>query len=222
MTDPVSGGTASDELPGQFPVFPLPGALLLPHLHLPLNIFEPRYLAMVEDALGGSRHIGMIQPNPALPRGPNGPGLHRVGCLGRLVSFAETDDGRFLITLRGITRFHVVEELGMTRGYRRVAGDFTAFAADPGQAEPVAIDRHELFDLLREYFARRGAEINWDALQDMSDTSLVATLAIACPFEPLEKQALLEAPDETERAITLLTLLRFESLAGDRKPGRMS
>ena len=115
-----SRGPTLDHLPDSFPVFPLGGALLLPGGHLPLNIFEPRYLAMIEDSLGDGRYVGMVQPDRRLPNGDNGPGLYRVGCLGRLSSFAETDDGRFLITLTGVIRFTIVEELDMRRGYRRV------------------------------------------------------------------------------------------------------
>src|SRR5579872_261431 len=111
-----------DELPGEFPVFPLPGALLLPRGKLPLNIFEPRYLAMTEDALGAGRMLAMIQPDANLPETANGTALFRVGCLGRLSSFSETDDGRYLITLTGVIRFAIAEEIGMRRGYRRVRG----------------------------------------------------------------------------------------------------
>ena len=119
-----------EDLPGEFPVFPLPGALLLPRGKLPLNIFEPRYLAMTEDALGQGRMFGMIQPDPTLPETETGPGLFRVGCLGRLSSFSETDDGRYLITLTGVIRFAVAAEMTMRRGYRRVRGDFTPYRAD--------------------------------------------------------------------------------------------
>src|SRR3954463_10132446 len=114
-----------EDLPGEFPVFPLPGALLLPRGKLPLNIFEPRYLAMTEDALGLGRMFGMIQPDPILPETDAGPGLFRVGCLGRLSSFSETDDGRYLITLTGVIRFAIAAEIAMHRGYRRLRGNFT-------------------------------------------------------------------------------------------------
>ena len=119
-----------EDLPGEFPVFPLPGALLLPRGKLPLNIFEPRYLAMTEDALGQGRMFGMIQPDPILPETDTGPGLFRVGCLGRLSSFSETDDGRYLITLTGVIRFAIAAEVAMRRGYRRVRGDCTPYLAD--------------------------------------------------------------------------------------------
>src|ERR1700733_13682775 len=119
-----------DDLPTEFPVFPLAGALLLPRGRLPLNIFERRYLAMVEDSLGAGRMFGMIQPDPLRPEGETGPGLYRVGCLGRLSSFSETDDGRYLITLTGLIRFVVAAEVAMGRGYRRVRGDFSPYPAD--------------------------------------------------------------------------------------------
>ena len=118
------------ELPEAFPIFPLPGALLLPRSKLPLNIFEPRYLAMVEDALGAGRMIAMIQPDASAPVTTKGPGLFRVGCLGRLTSFSETEDGRYQITLAGVTRFRVAEELESIRGYRRVRGDYAPFVRD--------------------------------------------------------------------------------------------
>ena len=215
MTGPAEAGSAARELPNEFPIFPLTGALLLPRGRLPLNIFEPRYLAMTEDAMSAGRFIGMIQPNPALPRGPTGPGLHHVGCLGRIVSFAETDDGRYLITLAGVCRFRVAEELPLLRGYRRVAADFTGFEADIAVTEPEpALDRTILFGLLRAYFDKQGAEVHWQALETMADTVLVATLSMACPFEPMEKQALLEAEDVAARLGILSALLQFDTVGG--------
>ena len=144
---------AFEDLPPEIPVFPLPGALLLPRARLPLNIFEPRYLAMTQDALAAGRMFGMIQPEPGAPRGPTGPGLYRVGCLGRLSSFAETEDGRFLITLTGVIRFRVAEELPMRRGYRRVRADYAPYRADLDLAqEPPPLDRARLVGALRAFF----------------------------------------------------------------------
>ncbi len=201
-----------DDLPAHFPVFPLDGALLLPRGKLPLNIFEPRYLAMVEDALGDGRMFGMIQPDPQRAAGPGGPGLYRIGCLGRLSSFSETDDGRYLITLSGMIRFAVAEEIEMRRGYRRVRGDFSGFAADlAAPAGMAGFDRGALMTALRGYFLRRGFDANWEAIGKMPDPSLVVTLAMVCPFDPAEKQALLEAPDDAERARTLRTLLEIDT-----------
>jgi uncharacterized protein len=201
--------TRLQDLPGEFAVFPLPGVLLLPRGRLPLNIFEPRYVAMTEDALANGRMFAMIQPDPALPETPNGPALYRVGCLGRVTSFSETDDGRLLITLTGIARFAIASEVDMRRGYRRVIGDFSRYHADLNDPEEPGIGRDSLLEALRDYFARRKVEPNWDAINRLPDDSLVVTLAIVCPFEPIEKQALLEAPSEAERAETLLALLRM-------------
>jgi len=201
-----------DDLPVEFPVFPLTGALLLPGGKLPLNVFEPRYLAMVEDALGAGRVLGMIQLDPQKPAGPSGPGLYRIGCLGRLSSFSETDDGRYLMTLSGLVRFVVVEEGAMRRGYRRVRGDFSAFAADlDASPEMAGFCRAGLLAALRSYFLRRGFDANWEAIGTMPDDELVVTLAMVCPFDPAEKQALLEAGDARERARTLRTLLEIDT-----------
>lgn len=202
----------SAALPAELPVFPLDGALLLPRGKLPLNIFEPRYLAMVEDAMAAGRHFGMIQRDPQRPDGAGGPALYRTGCLGRIVSFSETDDGRYMITLLGISRFAVAEEVAMRRGYRRVRADYAAFAADATAAEALAgFDRKAVLGHLRGYFMRRGFDANWEAIGKMDDGALVLTLAMVCPFNPAEKQALLEAPDEAARAQTLCTLLEIDS-----------
>ena len=204
-----------EELPAEIAVFPLAGALLLPGGRLPLNIFEPRYLAMVEDAMANGRMFGMIQPDRARPVQVGEPALYRVGCLGRLSSFSETADGRFLITLTGLVRFRAVRELAGRRGYRRVAADYDDFLGDLA-AEPVALpDRAGLLRALRAYFAARGFEANWDAVQQMPDDVLVVTLAMACPFTPAEKQALLEAPSPAEQAATLMALLQMGSHDGE-------
>lgn len=209
------------DLPAEFPVFPLAGALLLPRGRLPLNIFEPRYLAMTEDALGAGRMFAMIQPDPQQGEGPAGPGLYRVGCLGRLVSFSETDDGRYLITLAGLCRFTIAAELEMRRGYRRVRGDFAPFAADmAAEPGPIGVERDELVTALREYFARRKFEANWDTVRRMPDEALVTTLSMICPFEPAEKQALLEAASEADRGATLLALLQMGAAEPDPSAGR--
>ncbi|MBN8872066.1 MAG: LON peptidase substrate-binding domain-containing protein [Rhodospirillales bacterium] len=210
-----------ETLPEAFAVFPLAGALLLPRGKLPLNIFEPRYLAMTEDSLAAGRMFAMIQPDPKAPEGANGPGLYQVGCLGRLSSFSETDDGRFLITLTGLIRFNLVEELAPRNGYRRVRGDFEPFFGDLDPTpQPSGVEREALLTALRGYFARRNFEANWDAIRRMPDEALVVTLAMVCPFEPAEKQALLEARSEADRATTLLALLQMGAVAPDTPPGR--
>jgi len=202
--------SAIDELPAEFPVFPLGGALLLPQGKLPLNVFEPRYLAMVEDALASGRVIGMVQPDDSRPATPSGPTLYKVGCLGRLSSFSEADDGRYLITLTGIIRFSISVELEIRRGYRRVRADFARFRADlDEQPSTSGIDRPGITQALRDYFTVRGFDANWEAIDEMPDDALVTTLAMVCPFDPVEKQALLEAPQSVDRANTLLALLQM-------------
>lgn len=204
------------DLPAEFAIFPLTSALLLPGGQLPLNIFEPRYLAMIEDALAAGRMMAMIQPDRARPETPSGPAVYRVGCLGRLSSFSETDDGRYLITLTGVIRFCVADELPMRRGYRRVRADYTGFEADllPPVRDP-GFDRSGLLSALRAYFVRRGIDANWDAIHQMPDDTLVTTLAMVCPFDPAEKQALLESSSPADRSATLLTLLHIDSHDGE-------
>jgi len=201
----------AEDLPTEFPVFPLMGALLLPRGKLPLNIFEPRYLALTEDALAAGRMFGMIQPDPSRPAGESGPATFGVGCLGRLVSFSETEDGRYLITLLGLSRFRVVAESGLRRGYRRVRAEFSGFPDDLAPPPEVSgLDRAGLAADLKAYFAHHGIEGNWEAIGKMPDHDLVVTLCMACPFGPLEKQALLEAATPAERAATLQALLRMD------------
>ena len=199
-----------EDLPMECAIFPLPGALLLPRGKLPLNIFEPRYLAMVEDSLAHGRMFGMIQPNEHAPRGQLGPSLYRIGCLGRLSHFSETEDGRYLITLTGVARFVVRQELPMRRGYRRIEADYAGFGADmgpPGEL-PEGV-RDDVLDALKPYFHMAGIDANWDAISAMNDAALMTTLAMLCPFDPAEKQALLEAPTDADRAADLLALLRM-------------
>ena len=208
------------DLPTEFPVFPLAGALLLPRGKLPLNIFEKRYLTMIQDSLASGRMIGMVQPEVHTPTGEEDqPALYRIGCLGRLSSFSETDDGRLLITLSGVIRFTIDAECDRHKGYRRVRGNFSRYTADLSLIRPtIDIERDKLLLALRGYFARRDVDANWDAIRGMSDDGLVITLAMACPFEPAEKQALLEAPSDTDRAATLLALLQMGA-AGSDLPG---
>jgi Lon protease-like protein len=213
-----------EDLPPDFAVFPLTGALMLPRGKLPLNIFEPRYLAMTLDSLANRRMFGMIQPDPQVsPResGPgNGPGLYKVGCLGRLSSFSETEDGRLLITLTGLIRFKVEQELEMCHGYRRIQADFSAYHGDLAIPPPAfRLEREKILSALRVYFQNRQVHANWEAINGLSDDALVITLSMACPFEPVEKQALLEAPTESDRADTLLALLQMGAASPDLPPG---
>jgi Lon protease-like protein len=213
--DPFQPGP--EQLPPEIAIFPLSGALLLPGGRLPLNIFEPRYLAMTLDSLAHGRMFGMIQGDPSRPRGERGSTVYRVGCLGRLSSFSETEDGRLLITLTGVARFRVAEEIEMRRGYRRVKADYAPYLADLDPATE-EVPREEILDALRPFFQAKGIEANWDAIEEMAGPALVTTLAMVCPFAVAEKQALLEAPTLAERAETLVALLRMAAHGGDELP----
>ena len=197
-----------DDLPNQVPVFPLTGALLLPRGALPLNVFEPRYLAMVDDALSGNRLIGMIQP--AEPEEYTlTPALTNVGCLGRLTSFKETEDQRYQITLTGVCRFRVMEELRADTPYRQVVPDFSVFAGDLVTHDDTQLPRARLMAALKHYLARRELNADWQSVMQAPPEHLVNALAMLCPFEPNEKQALLEAPSWNERVATLVALLEM-------------
>lgn len=199
----------SDALRSVLPIFPLNGVLLLPRGHLPLHVFEPRYRNLTEAALGSGRIMGMIQPRqPVSDTLDDDAPLYETGCSGRIVSFAESDDGRFLITLRGVCRFRVVEELSLIDGYRRVRPDFTPFRHDLKPAEGV-VDREHLLAAVRRYLDTRDMGADWSGVEKASDEALVTALAMACPFEANEKQALLECPDLTARADMLIALLQM-------------
>ena len=199
-------------LPATIPIFPLSGVLLLPRGRLPLNIFEPRYLAMTRDALAGERLIGMIQPSDPRPSGMN-PAVYPVGCAGRITAFAETDDGRFLITLTGVSRFRIAEELPIVSGYRRVVADWRPFSGDLDDAAEPEFDRDRLLRGLRGFFGRHNISADWEAIAKAAGERLVTSIAMVCPFDPSEKQALLEAPDLAERA-RLLTAIVEMAVAG--------
>jgi len=209
---------APEQLPAEIAVFPLSGTLLLPGGKLPLNIFEPRYLAMVLDSLAEGRMLGMIQGNPAAPTTAQGEALYQVGCLGRVSSFSETEDGRLLITLTGLVRFRVAEELPPRRGYRRVRANYGPYLDDLDLPEPGDLPREAILAALKPYFAAKGIDANWSAIEQMSCPSLVTTLSMVCPFAVAEKQALLEAATATERADDLIALLRMAALGGGELP----
>ena len=205
------------ELPAEIAVFPLSGALLLPQGKLPLNIFEPRYLAMTEAALANRRVFGMVQAEDGKPGGASGPAVYRVGCLGRLSSFSETDDGRFLITLTGLIRFRIAEERPLAPGgFRVVRPDYAPYRADlESAAAAPRVDRAAMLGALRGFFRARGIQANWDAIEKTDDALLVTSLSMVCPFAIAEKQALLEAETADERAAMLTSLLQMGARAPD-------
>lgn len=213
---PASVRVHGREQPGRIPLFPLPSAILLPRGQLPLNIFEPRYLRMVDDALAGSRVIGMIQPRE--DEGGKG-GLFDVGCAGRITSFAETGDGRYLITLTGVLRFRLSAEVDLGTPYRQADVDYAAFTGD-ADADPTesAVDRERLFDAMREYFDAEGLSADWDAAVEAPTDALINSLAMGCPFTPSEKQALLESPRVIDRADCLVALMRMSGDGGAEPP----
>ncbi len=195
------------DLPRVIPIFPLPGVLLLPGGHLPLNIFEPRYLAMVRDAISGERMIGMIQPcEDASDVGAAK--VYETGCAGRITAFSETADGRFLITLTGVIRFDVERELPPIDGYRRVAAAYGRFRGDL-EAEVGDIDRDRLLETLGCYFDANGIEGDWKAIEETGDEALVTSLAMFCTFAAPEKQALLEAMTLSDRVRTVTAIMEM-------------
>jgi len=209
-------GTA---LPSILPIFPLTGVLLLPRGRLPLNIFEPRYVAMFDDALcAPDRLIGMIQPTEpdieGADREAKAPALYRTGCAGRIVSMSETEDGRYLVTLMGICRFNVAAEVEGRRGYRRVTPDFAAWAGDLDREATIINDRLRLIGALKTYFRINHIEADWEGIEETSDDKLLTTLAMVCPFDPSEKQALLECKTCSDRAKAMTTLLEMAALPG--------
>ena len=213
------GPRARAALPEVLPIFPLTGVLLLPRGRLPLNIFEPRYLAMVRDALGGERLIGMVQPSDPQDdnRGPRGAGgadppVYPIGCAGRVTQFSEADDGRFMITLTGVSRFRITDELPVLSGYRRIVPDWRPFEHDRDVPETPEFDRARLIRGLQSYFAQRQLSADWTAVEKAPSEHLVTSLAMACPFAPSEKQALLEAADLSDRAALLTALVEMAAI----------
>ncbi|MFA8443611.1 LON peptidase substrate-binding domain-containing protein [Yoonia sp.] len=201
------------DLPDTIPVFPLPGALLLPRARLPLHLFEPRYLAMLDDVLKtSSRLIGMVQPYEA----PNGGGkLHTIGCAGKVTAFSETEDGRYMITLSGASRFRIVEEVEGFTPYRRCKVNWQGFDRDLGPTEQdSSFDRDKFMDALGRYLVDQGLSTDWESLGEAEDELLINSLSMLCPFDPEDKQALLEAPSLTTRRETLMTLIEFALRGG--------
>lgn len=204
----------SADLPDMIPVFPLPGALLLPRARLPLHLFEPRYLQMFDDALKtDTRLIGMVQPNEV--PGREGTGLQTIGCAGRITQFSETEDKRYMVTLAGVSRFRVVKEIEGFAPYRRCEVNWDGFDRDLGDAEQdVVFDRDPFLNKLSKYFDSRGLSADWETLQDADDELLINSLSMMLDFEPEDKQALLEAPSLSTRRETMLTLIEFTLRGG--------
>jgi uncharacterized protein len=195
------------DLPRELKVFPLPGALLLPRAELPLNIFEPRYLEMVSAAMASDHLIGMIQPEDEDADLAGKPGLCRIGCAGRITSYAETPDNRVLITLTGVARFGIVKEIDARTPFRQVAADFTPFASDlTSEDEAGNVDRPGLIKVFRDYLAANDMSADWEQVNSASTETLVNTLSLLAPYAPRDKQALLEAPDLKSRADVLIAL----------------
>ncbi|SHH49056.1 LON peptidase substrate-binding domain-containing protein [Marivita hallyeonensis] len=206
--------TRVSDLPGSIPVFPLPGALLLPRARLPLHLFEPRYLQMLEDALKTpARMIGMVQPN-AHPKGDSN-ALHRIGCAGRVTQFSETEDGRYMVTLSGISRFRLGDEVDGFTPYRKFEVNWDGFERDQGGPEhDRGFNRAGFLELLDRYFSARDLSADWATLKDADDELLINSLSMLLDFEPEEKQALLEAPSLSTRRETLVTLIEYALRGG--------
>jgi uncharacterized protein len=205
-----------DDLPETLDVFPLSGILLLPRGQLPLNVFEPRYLALVDAALSGTRLIGMIQPTQNEEKVLK-PTLAAIGCAGRVTGYRENEDGRYLITLTGVCRFRVAEELVTDTPFRQVKADFKPFVDDLAEADETDFPRERLVTALKDYLSRRDLKADWKSVLSAPPETLVNALAMLCPFEPAEKQALLEAPTWPERVDTLIALLDMAN-AGPQGP----
>lgn len=196
------------DLPDTIPVFPLSGVLLFPRWSLPLNIFEPRYLNMIDDAMSGNRIIGMIQSNNDDRVAPS---LVSTGCAGRITSYSETDDGRYLISLTGICRFKVATELNIETPYRQVKPDWEPFEHDLREPSETSLpERLMLVNSLKRYTQINSMEVDWEAVEHAPMETLINALCAGCPFGTVEKQALLEAESLADRAITLITLLDMD------------
>jgi len=200
--------TGLEELPSVLPVFPLTGALLLTTGQLPLNIFEPRYLAMVNDAMETHRLIGMVQP-----RDPESallePEIYNVGCAGKICEYAELPNGMLRITLEGVCRFRILEELNVSTQYRQVRADFATYKQDQTEVHSQQIDRDALHEALHHFLEFENDTKDWQALDHLEDDSLINSLSMICPFSPAEKQALLEAKDIFARSELLISLLQM-------------
>ncbi|MEM8988327.1 MAG: LON peptidase substrate-binding domain-containing protein [Pseudomonadota bacterium] len=215
---PLKTGAAIPEI---IPLFPLAGALLLPRGRLPLNIFEPRYLNMVDDALGAGRIIGMVQTRDDNEDDDGVPALYDVGCMGRITSFAETGDGRYLITLTGIVRFRIEREIDADTPYRQALARIGAYEADLAPDSNQLPARDALLSVLKEYLSAQDLKADWESIETADNETLVNSLAMICPFEPREKQALLEADglgDRSQMLTALMEMALAESEEGPMSP----
>lgn len=201
-----------EELAGVIPVFPLSGALLLPRGQLPLNIFEPRYVAMVDDAIKSHRLIGMVQPVGDIGGDPGRPAIHDVGCVGRITQIAETGDGRYILTLTGVLRFLVEQELTVLTPYRQCRVSYESFSTDLiERAGEERVDRETVIEALRKFAEVRQLRIDWQEIERAHNEMLVNALSMMCPFGAREKQALLEAVDLKARAEVLVAITEMEA-----------
>jgi uncharacterized protein len=209
----------ASELPPTLPVFPVAGALLLPRRPIQLTVFEPRYLSMLDDALNGERLIGMIQPKAGDDAMGTSPELCEIGCLGRIVQYAEIGDGRCFLSLLGVTRFRIAEEMPTLTPYRIVRANYAPFAEDfvegAGEAD---VDRDSLLKALREFAKANDLKIDWDDINEASNETLVNSLAIMSPYGAREKQAMLEAADLKARAEILVAIAQFDMVRGAETP----
>lgn len=209
----ASNNNPKEQLEPALPVFPLSGALLLPNSQLPLNIFEPRYLAMIDAAMSKNGMIGMIQPRDPGPK----PVCYDIGCAGKIVEYAELDDGRYLVALGGLCRFRVIEELPVTTAFRQMMVSYDGFEQTDlaAQSERFLADRDALIASIDAFLKKRDLACDWDAVDAADDESLVNGICMVAPFQPPEKQALLEAQDLAKRAVLLQSLLDFDVAGAD-------
>jgi len=217
------------DLPVRVPVFPLRGAILLPRATLPLNVFEPRYLAMIDDVMSGARVLGVVQPAIAAGADPDiespegkSAGLRNVGCLGRVTAYQELDDGRLVITLTGVTRYDILDEVSTAKPYRIMNVNYDRFAADldQGLGEEL-VDRVNLMRVLRSYLEENKLKADWSSISRASNEFLINALSVMSPYGPEEKQALLEAADLKTRADVLVALTEMELAAGNGSGGSL-
>lgn len=211
----LSGEVGFEDLPRIIPIFPLAGALLLPGGHLPLHVFEPRYREMVRDSIATTRVIGMIQPRDPENRS-EAPELYPIGCAGSMTAFREAEEGRYYITLKGVCRFSVIEEIEAETSYRQTLVSYAKFRSDMQPVDTRHVDRDKLMPALRNFLELYKVDVDWQTLEQVPDEALVRSLSMTCPFEPSEKQALLEAADPGARSRLVTSLIEMAVL---HRPG---